>query len=94
MPVGYEFRTLELFTEQKSLQSPHRPGHTSAILISCRIPDAGYMQDIWYSSSLILQNNVIICQSRVMVFVYSQCAVHIVVGPCTKGHFIHAGSSL
>jgi hypothetical protein len=24
--------------------------------------------------------------------VYSQCAVHIVVGPCTKGHFIHAMS--
>jgi hypothetical protein len=24
--------------------------------------------------------------------VYSQCDVHIVVGPCTKGHFIHAGS--
>jgi hypothetical protein len=25
--------------------------------------------------------------------VYSQCVVHIVVGPCVKGHFIHAGSS-
>jgi hypothetical protein len=24
--------------------------------------------------------------------VYSQCAVHIVVGPCVKGHFIHAGT--
>jgi hypothetical protein len=24
--------------------------------------------------------------------VYSQCAVHIVVGPCAKGHFIHAES--
>jgi hypothetical protein len=24
--------------------------------------------------------------------VYSQCAVHIVVGPYAKGHFIHAGS--
>ena len=23
--------------------------------------------------------------------IYSQCAVHIVVGPCAKGHFIHAG---
>jgi hypothetical protein len=25
--------------------------------------------------------------------VYSQCAMHIVVGPCAKGHFIHAGAS-
>jgi hypothetical protein len=24
--------------------------------------------------------------------VYSQCAVHIVVGPCAKGHFIHGKS--
>jgi hypothetical protein len=24
--------------------------------------------------------------------VYSQCAVYIVVGPCAKGHFIHAES--
>jgi hypothetical protein len=23
--------------------------------------------------------------------VYSQCAVHIAVGPCAKGHFIHTG---
>jgi hypothetical protein len=23
--------------------------------------------------------------------VYSQCVVHIVVGPCAKGHFIHVG---
>jgi hypothetical protein len=23
-----------------------------------------------------------------------KCAVHIVVGPCAKGHFIHAGPSL
>jgi hypothetical protein len=23
--------------------------------------------------------------------IYSQCAMHIVVGPCAKGHFIHAG---
>jgi hypothetical protein len=23
---------------------------------------------------------------------YSQCAVHTAMGPCTKGHFIHAGT--
>jgi hypothetical protein len=26
--------------------------------------------------------------------IYSQCVVHIVVEPCAKGHFIHAGSPL
>jgi hypothetical protein len=33
-------------------------------------------------------------QTEFHKIVYSQCAVHIVVGPCTKGHFIHARSSL
>ena len=33
----------------------------------------------------ILHNSQEVC--------YSQCAVHIVVGPCAKRHFIHAGSS-
>jgi hypothetical protein len=27
------------------------------------------------------------------IVVDPQCAVHIVVGPCAKGHFIHAGTS-
>jgi hypothetical protein len=25
--------------------------------------------------------------------VYSQCAVHTAMGPCAKGHFIHAGTN-
>jgi hypothetical protein len=36
--------------------------------------------------------SVTISYYNVFVLEFSQCAVHIVVGPCAKGHFIHVGS--
>jgi hypothetical protein len=64
---------------------------TNIYLASIKFRTLQHLCNTLYKSHRIPTVLEILPYLRLEPVVYSQCAVHIVVGPCAKGHFIHAG---